>query len=120
MYSSKVLLHSEGASKFATKIQECKRIDNVYISLSGELVTHENYMINVYDVSETEHVKIDGSMVGNENSALRSAFSYEKNCRYFMGNQYTNVGGWHDQYSIQLEVLDNSNFLFVASEKKCT
>ncbi|MBS5130102.1 MAG: SGNH/GDSL hydrolase family protein [Lachnospiraceae bacterium] len=117
LYSSKVLLHSEGESKFATKIQECKRIDNVYISLSGELVTHENYMINVYDISETNHVKIDGSMVGNENGALRFAFSDEKTANTLWKNQYTNVGGWHDQYSIQLEVPENAKFLFVASEK---
>ena len=116
-YTSKILLRNEDTSMLAKKIQGCKKIDNMYISISGELVEHENYMVNVYDVSQSKEVRIDGSMVANKNSALRFAFSSKESANSVWKNQYMTSGGWNDQYSTQIEVPDNAKFLFVSSEK---
>lgn len=115
-YQSKIQMKSEKIQGlFVEHLYDAKSL-NCFVLPDGSMSSEGNYSIYKYTVSEGEIIRIEGTMIGNPNSASRIAFYGDEDGNDLVKAGWLNEGGWSDKYEIETTVPLGAKYLFVSSQ----
>lgn len=115
-YQSVIELEAEPVTELLVNLPFEDTVSNYYLSADGTMSYGENYTVYRYDVTQTQYVRIEGSMVGNPSSASRIAFYEDEEGTRLVKGGWLNEGGWDDKYTIEVSVPEEAKFLFVSTQ----
>lgn len=115
-YQSTIPLEAEPVTELLAPLPFEDTLPNSYLLADGTMSHGDNYTIYSYNIAQTKYVKIEGSMVGNPNSASRIAFYADGEGTQLIKSGWPNEGGWNDKYVIGVSVPENAKYLFVSTQ----